>query len=132
MVVLPAPVGPTMAIVWPGSATRLTSLSTGWSGTYSALTWSNSTRPLIGGIGTAPGASCRSGTVSSRPKMRSPPAMALWMFDHSTEICAIGWLKRCVYAMNATITPSDRVEPKTLGLFSSSHPPTPATMAIDT
>ena len=42
------------------------------------------------------GASCRSGTVSSKPKMRSPPAIALWTLVHIAEICEIGWLKRCV------------------------------------
>jgi hypothetical protein len=28
-------------------------------------------------------------------KMRSPPAIAFWMFVHKTAICWIGWLKRC-------------------------------------
>ena len=47
--VLPAPVGPTMAIVWPGSATSDSDSMSGRSGSYENVTSRNSTRPRTGG-----------------------------------------------------------------------------------
>ena len=44
--VLPAPVGPTMAIVWPGSATSDSDSMSGLSGSYEKVTSRNSTRPV--------------------------------------------------------------------------------------
>jgi len=46
MVVLPAPVGPTIATVLPGSAHIDRSSITGVPGRYAKLTCSNSTRPV--------------------------------------------------------------------------------------
>jgi hypothetical protein len=50
----------------------------------------NSTLPEISAWFGAWGSSWMVGCTSSKPKMRSPPAMALWMLVHSTEICWIG------------------------------------------
>jgi hypothetical protein len=44
----------------------------------------------MGGIGRASKFSAISGCSSSRSKMRSAPAMALWMLAHSTAICCDG------------------------------------------
>jgi len=133
MVVLPAPVGPTMATIWPGSARRLTPSSTGSPGLYSAQTSSNSTKPVIGGISMASGLSVKSGGVSRMPKMRSPPAIPFWMLVHITEIWAIGWLMRCTYCRKVMIRPSEIVAPASVpSPVSNTAPPTPTTSAIDT
>ena len=42
--------------------------------------------------------------------MRSPPAIALWMFVHRTAICVIGWLKRWTYCRNTKTVPSEIID----------------------
>ena len=76
MVVLPAPVGPTSATVWPGSATRSTPCSTGVCGSYAKLTPDSSTRPDVTSSVRASLASRTRGSSSSSSKMRSAPAIA--------------------------------------------------------
>ena len=61
--------------------------------------------------------------------MRSPPAMAFWMFVHRTAICWIGWLKRCEYPMKVMMRPSETLAPSSSAPLSSSQPPPAATIA---
>ena len=74
---LPAPVWPTRAIVWPGSAVNETLCSTSVpSAAYEKRTPSNSTLPAMAGSGTAVGESDMAGSVSSTSTTLSSAAMA--------------------------------------------------------
>ena len=70
-VVLPLPLGPTIAIIWPGRAVMLISVRTSASWLYMKLTCLNSTTPFTCGKSMASGLSFISLGVSSTSKIRS-------------------------------------------------------------
>ena len=72
-VVLPAPVGPTIATVVPGSATNDKSVMSGLSGSYEKVTLSNSTRPIVGD-GSIESTSADCSSASSNSNTRSAEA----------------------------------------------------------
>ena len=90
-VVLPAPVGPTMATVVPGSATNDKSVINGRSGLYEKLTFSNATRPCTGAEATN-SASALSSSASSTSNTRSADATP----DCSTFIIDAVCVSGCV------------------------------------
>ena len=77
MVVLPAPVGPTMATVWPSETFAEKSLMTGLSGEYPKRTWSNSTLHRTCEV-CAFGSSGATSSSSKKAKMRSAAAAICW------------------------------------------------------
>ncbi|CAB4683105.1 unannotated protein [freshwater metagenome] len=91
-VVLPAPVGPTMATVWPGSAMSDRSVMSGFAGSYENDTWSNSTRPRGSGVVSGTGASALCSGASSNSKTRSAEAMP----DCNTLAIEASWVSGCV------------------------------------
>ena len=114
MVVLPAPVGPTMAIVWPGSTSKLNSSISGLAGSYRKLTFSKLTRPRSSGKAAAAVLSGISSSASRNSKTRSAEAMP----DCSRLIwpasCISGMVNCREYWMKAWTSPSDIVPEATL------------------
>ena len=105
-VVLPAPVGPTIATVWPGSATSDRCSISRRSGEYENVTSSNTTRPAIGGGSAGTGGSGDCSSVSSSSSTRSSEAMPDW----NTFIIDASWVsgieKLREYWMNAWTSPT--------------------------
>ena len=116
-VVLPAPVVPTMAVRWPGSAVNETSFISGRSGSYPNFTCPKSTRPLIGSA-TRSG-SAGSGSISSSSRMsntRSTEAKADCRLLIMNDISVSGseaWLMYWKKAWNVPIVrlPATRKNP---------------------
>ncbi len=106
--VLPAPVGPTIATVWPGWTVSDRSSISGMSAAYRKLTSRNSTRPrtsrrrlrLRPGPGSCSSASSRANTRSAEatPDCSRLAMLATWVS---------GWLNWREYWMNACTSPSD-------------------------
>src|SRR6266852_4691412 len=104
-VVFPAPVGPTIAIVCPGSATSDRFSIKGWSARYRNDTSSNSTRPcrLVGRAGRTGSAICSS--ASSKSKTRSADATPDWSRFAMDATWVKGWVNCLEYWMNACTSP---------------------------
>ena len=106
--VLPAPVAPTSATLWPGSTVKSISDKTGGPSPYANDTPSKPTRPSTAAGRTASFGLSTSGFVSSRPKMRSEAAIAACSTLNFSERSEIGRQKRSEYWMKATSAPSVR------------------------
>ena len=76
IVVFPAPVGPTRAMVCPAATSRLKSTMIGVPGLYANWTSLKLTSPRTGPKGGLSAASSNSGRVSMISKTRSAPASA--------------------------------------------------------
>src|SRR4051795_13114377 len=121
-VVLPAPVGPTMAMVWPGSATNDRSSIKGFFGSYENVTWSNSTRPWILGGFTVAGASALCSSASRNSMTRSNEAMPDWKTFIIDANCVNGMEKLREYWMKAWMSPT------VMAPDATRKPPTTATI----
>ncbi len=88
IVVLPAPVGPTIATSSPGLASKDMSVRTGWRTSQANPTCSNATRPDTGGKATAFGASRISDCISRISKIRAvaPCASRIWANTRAAEL----------------------------------------------
>src|SRR4029079_52241 len=121
-VVLPAPVGPTMATVWPGSATSDSDSMSGRSGSYENVTSRNSTRPRTGGgLSLATGSGICS-SASRNSTTRSNDAMPDWHTFIIDANCVSGIEKLREYWMNAWMSPTVSAP------LATRSPPTTATM----
>ncbi len=78
MVVLPAPVVPTRATVWPDGTNRSRPGSTGTPSTYSNRTWSKRRSPRASGNATGAVGSGTPGSSSRTPEIFSSAALADW------------------------------------------------------
>ena len=103
-VVLPAPVGPTMATVWPGLATQLKSWMMVWPGTYPKRTWSNSTRPGRS-LATWASVACSSSGAARNSKTRSVAAAMDCSVLPTLPSCWTGWVKLRTYWMKDWMSP---------------------------
>ena len=103
--VLPAPVGPTIATVWPGSATSDRSSMSGFFGSYENDTWSNSTRPSGSRSSSGTAASSDSSSASSSSNTRSADAMPDCITLIIDASCVSGWVNCREYWMNAWMSP---------------------------
>src|SRR5689334_22837818 len=125
-VVLPAPVGPTIAIVCPGSATSDRCSISGRCGSYENVTSRNSTRPSTGGSTVPEYASGSCSSASRNSTTRSNDAMPDW----KTFIIDASWVsgieKLREYWMNAWMPPIE-IPP-----FEYSRPPKTATITYCT
>ncbi len=105
MVVLPAPVGPTMAILCPGAAERLRPCRTSLPGTYENETSSMSTLPSTSfGASALPVSSSISG-VSRNSNTLSQETATIWTLANAPAILVSGMLSSLAYTMNATTVP---------------------------
>ena len=105
--VLPAPVAPTSATLWPGSTVKSISDKTGGPVPVGERHSLEADAAFHGGgaHGVGFGLST-SGFVSSRPKMRSEAAIAACSTLNFSERSEIGRQKRSEYWMKATSAPS--------------------------
>jgi hypothetical protein len=122
MVVLPAPVCPTIAIIRPGSMTNERSRSTGSPSTYSKPTSRSSTRPSSRPGRTASGRSSISLRSSRMVKIRSAAVIARWMRSNFSVRSRMGWKNISAKRRNARIVPTE-IAPTAAAAFGSS--PTP-------
>jgi hypothetical protein len=86
-VVVPAPVGPTIATMLPPFTSKLTSFNTGFAASYPNVTFSNRTAPGPGGRSRAP---IRSGTVAGAINTscsRFDDTIAFWYCSLITDTC---------------------------------------------
>ena len=105
--VLPAPVGPTIAMVSPASATRSSSSISGRSGSYRNETSSKATAPFArpstcgatgSGISSLSSSSSNTRSAEAAADCRTLMMLAVWMSGN------VNWRE---YWMNATTSPSD-------------------------
>lgn len=105
-VVLPAPVGPTMATVSPGSTAHEKSWMTVLPGTYPKRTWSKETRPARrSGSFAAPSAGSSSSGAPRNSNTRSAAAVMLCSMFDTFESCWMGWVKLRTYWMKLWMSP---------------------------
>ncbi len=109
--VLPAPVGPTIATVWPGVATSERSSISGASTAYENETCSKRTSPCRSPRGAAgPRSSRLCSSASSSSKTRSADATPDWSRLVIEATWVSGWVNWREYWMKAWTSPSD-IEP---------------------
>ena len=106
MVVLPAPVGPTIAIVWPGRTCRLKSVMSGLSASYLKFTCSSATWPLTSPRSAPVSTSGASSSASRSSKTRSADARPDCSRFIWPAICMIGMVNWREYWMKAWTSPS--------------------------
>src|SRR5690348_13471371 len=121
-VVLPAPVGPTIAMVWPGSATSDNDSMSGRSGSYENVTSTNSTRPRTAGGSTVAAPSALISSASRNSTTRSNDAMPDWNTFIIDASCVSGIENVREYWMNAWMSPT------VIAPLATRNPPTTATM----
>ncbi len=104
--VLPAPVGPTMAIVCPGFTSRFMSSMSGASALVAeAHVLEAHLARAVRQSTAAPAASGSSSVSSSSSKTRSAEAMVLWRTLAMLAVCAMGMVNCCEYWMKAWMSP---------------------------
>ena len=105
MVVLPAPVVPTSATVWPAGTVRFRSGSTGRSGTYAKCTSWNVMSPRTDDSLTGCSGSLMPGRSASTPASFSSADVADWNVLKNCEISCIGSKNIRRYNRNAASVP---------------------------
>ncbi len=121
MVVLPAPVGPTMATVWPGLTVNDRPSMSGRSSSYRNETSSKATCPCTcsGRIGSAASGDCSSASSSSKTRSAEATPDCTRLAIEAT--CVSGWLNWREYCTNAWTSPIDSAP------LATRSPPTTAT-----
>ena len=108
--VFPAPLGPTSATSWPGSASKLTPRSaSSETPVYRKDTSRSATRPPVAtdGRSTASGSSTMSGFRSRYSKIRSKSASDERSSTETWSSCPIGKYSRVWSVVKATMVPAE-------------------------
>ena len=106
IVVLPAPVGPTMATVCPGWTAAEKSWMMILFGSYPKRTWSKVTWPWMDEGGTGLPACCSSSSSARNSKTRSAAAAMDCSILDTCAIWVMGWVKLRTYWINDWISPT--------------------------
>ena len=96
IVVLPAPVGPTMATVLPAGTSQLQSWMTGCSGSYPKRTWRNDTSPRMCSAGAGSAGSAGSSASARKSNTRSAAAAMVCSCVLICASCVIGCVKLAI------------------------------------